>query len=214
MVPIHGSCHSRHPGFFSNQSRNKLRSIYDLIFLPGFSTAQNLSEVSGRGVGMDVVLQKIHQLRGEVEIESKLGIGTTFTIKLPQTVSILETMMVTIDKFYFLIPLSVVRFCEEKAHHDIFKTHNNMIDLGNQMIPLVYLRNLFKLKEQYPETEKIIFIQKNENHIAIVVDNIIGEYQAVLKPFGYLFKGHTYFSGAAIMANGSVAIMIDTNKLM
>lgn len=187
--------------------------INDLIFKPGFSTAKNVSDVSGRGVGMDIVRKKIEEVRGEVEINSEPGLGTFFTIKLHQTLSIIDTLLLQIDDTHYLVPVSDIEFCEQTTHEQLYSNQNRQVEIDNELIPFISIRDLFKQNGSYPKKEKLVIINKNDKRIAIVADKIIGEHQAVLKPLGEVFLSQQFLSGASMLGDGSLALMLDTNKL-
>ncbi len=200
-------------GLISNDSALSKKDIYDLIFLPGFSTAKQVSDVSGRGVGMDIVRKKIQELRGEVDIDSEEGKGTTITIKLHQTLSIIDTLLLQVDNSHYLVPVSDIEFCDQAYHEILYKNKNRQIELQEDLIPFVSIRDVFNHKSDYPRKEKIIVINKGDTRVAIVADKIIGEHQAVLKPLGEMFHAQEYLSGASILGDGSLALMLDINKI-
>jgi two-component system chemotaxis sensor kinase CheA len=187
--------------------------IFELIFLPGFSTAQSLSEVSGRGVGMDIVRKKIQGIRGEVLVQSTKGKGTVFTIKLQQTISIIDTLLIRSDSSIFAIPIEDVESCELEEHIVIFSRQSRLIEFGGELIPFVYLRDKFSSNTEIPEKEKLIIINKQNKKYAIVADLIIGQHQAVIKPLSNTFNDITFLSGASILGDGSIALLLDTEKL-
>jgi two-component system chemotaxis sensor kinase CheA len=188
------------------------REILDIIFMPGFSTATNVTEVSGRGVGMDVVRRKIADIRGEVELDSKPGQGTVTTIKLPLTLSIIDGLLVKIHDVYYVIPLTSVDKIYAADHSKVYNTFNNLIVLDGEQIPFFYLRNEFELDENTITGEQIIIVRYEDKRIGLVVDSVIGEYQAVLKPLGKYYKNQEIISGATILGDGTIALVIDTNK--
>lgn len=188
--------------------------VLNLIFLPGFSTAETVSDVSGRGVGMDVVNRKINQIRGEVTLNSKLGEGTTITISLPLTLSIIDGLLVKINDTHYVVPLSVVAKCYEVKHEKLVNKFDNMIVLDGDQVPFYYLRDEFDMGGEAPPHEEIIVVSYNEKRIGISVDEVIGEYQAVLKPLGRYYQQQDYLSGATILGDGTIALVVDTNKLI
>jgi two-component system chemotaxis sensor kinase CheA len=190
------------------------KEIFDLIFVPGFSTAAAVTDVSGRGVGMDVVRRKIADLRGEVEVQSTLDAGTTITIKLPLTLSILDGLLVGIGNTRFVIPLSVVGKCYEIDHARLVSTYNNVIHLDGEAIPYFYLRDEFEINGQPPAIEKVVIIRYEDKKVGLTVDEIMGEYQAVLKPLGKLYRNQEMVSGASILGDGTIALVLDTNKII
>lgn len=187
--------------------------IINLIFLPGFSTADSVTDISGRGVGMDIVRKKIEEVRGEVDINSEIGLGSFFTIKLHQTLSIIDTLLLKVDNLFFLVPVSDIEFVDQAAHQHIYGTHNKQVALDDDLIPYVSLRDLFTENKNYPAKEKLVVVNKNDKRIAILADQIIGNHQAVLKPLGEVFRSQQFLSGASMLGDGSLAMMLDINKL-
>jgi len=185
-----------------------------MIFLPGFSTAENITNISGRGVGMDVVKNKIADLRGEVSIETKVHEGTTITIKLPLTLSIIDGLLVAIDNAFFVIPLTSINKCFEFKHEVLVNAINNLIYVNDGHIPFIYLRNEFGFTSQCPALEQVIVIEYGDVRIGLAVDKVIGEYQAVLKSIGNMYKKQDIISGATILGDGTVALVVDPNKII
>lgn len=186
---------------------------YDLIFQPGFSTASSVTDISGRGVGMDVVRKKIAEVRGEVDVNSELGLGTFITIKLHQTLSIIDTLLLQVDNAHYLVPVSDVEFCDQETHQVLYKNANRQYEVEDELIPFVSLRDIFHSNDTAPKKEKVIVIRKNDKRLAIVVDRIVGEHQAVLKPLGKVLQKQDYLAGASILGDGALALMLDTAKL-
>lgn len=199
-------------GLISPDAVLSQKELLEFIFIPGFSTASNVTEVSGRGVGMDVVRRKIADIRGEVEVESKLGVGTTTTIKLPLTLSIIDGLLVKIHDTFYIIPLSSVDKIYAAEHNKVVGTFNQLIVLDGQQIPFFYLRHEFELEENNAPLEQVIVVRYEDKRIGLVVDSVIGEYQAVLKPLGKYYKNQEIISGATILGDGTIALVIDTNK--
>ena len=190
------------------------KEILDLIFLPGFTTTENITKISGRGVGMDVVKRKISDLRGEVNIETKINSGTAITIKLPLTLSIIDGLLVEIDKAFFVIPLSSVNKCIEFKHETLMNAVNNLIFVNDGHIPLIYLRKEFEITSPAPTIEQVIVVEYGEIRIGLAVDKVIGEYQAVLKSLGSAFKKQEIITGATILGDGTVALVVDPDKII
>ncbi|MCM1322236.1 MAG: chemotaxis protein CheA [Bacteroides sp.] len=187
------------------------QEIFDLIFLPGFSTSDKVTSVSGRGVGMDVVKKDITALGGTVSISSTAGKETTFTLKLPLTLAIIEGILVQIGKRSFVIPLSNVIECLEFERHE-----NKMcssINIRNEVIPYIDLRTFFDIKDPVPAKEQIIIVTDQDSKIGLIIDKTIGNHQTVIKPLGKLYKHATGLSGATILGDGSVALILDIYKL-
>lgn len=201
-------------GLITAEANLTKKEILDLVFLPGFSTAERITDVSGRGVGMDVVKRKITEIRGEVELDSTEGVGTTLTIKLPLTLSIIDGLLVEIDQTSYVIPLSVIKKIYPVPHTEFENNYNTVITLDGQPIPYHYLRNQFSATSTPLEVEEVILVDYLDHPVGLVIDRVIGEYQAVLKPLGRLFKGQQIFSGATILGDGTVAIVMDTNRII
>lgn len=201
-------------GLIQTDSRPGDKELLDLIFFPGFSTAENVTKVSGRGVGMDVVKRKISDLRGEVSVSTQLNIGTTITIKLPLTLSIIDGLLVQIDNLFYVIPLASINRCLEFSHKDLVNTVNNLIFIKDAHIPFASLRNEFGIKTSPPDVEQVVVIEYNDTLFGLTVDNVIGEYQAVLKSLGKIYKNQDIISGATILGDGTVALLLDPNKII
>lgn len=187
-----------------------------LIFAPGFSTADQVTDISGRGVGMDVVKKNIEALRGSVQVRSEVGVGTTFEIRLPLTLAIIDGFMIGVGKEMYVIPLSYVRECLELPSSEI-KSDDRMdlhYDLRGEYLPCVRLRKVFNSRGDRPKRENIIVVSFGGVKAGIVTDQLHGESQTVIKPLGTLFEQNRAISGATIMGNGNVALIIDVPKLI
>ncbi|HEY4787249.1 MAG TPA: chemotaxis protein CheA, partial [Bacteroidales bacterium] len=191
-------------GLISAEATLSRKEILDLIFIPGFSTAANVTDVSGRGVGMDVVKRKIADIRGEVDVESEINVGTTLTIKLPLTLSIIDGLLIKIEDIHYVIPLSVIDKIYAVEHAKLMKAFNNTIVLDGEQIPFFYLRNEFELPENDASHEQIIVVRYEDKRVGLALDNVIGEYQAVLKPLGKHYKKQEIISGATILGDGTI----------
>lgn len=188
--------------------------LLDMIFMPGFSTAQNLTEVSGRGVGMDVVKRKIMELRGEVIVDTETGVGTSFTLKLQQSIAIIDTLLFKVQDTFFTVPISDINICMQIPSEEIEKRkHTCTIPFENQLIPFVDIRNQFHLGGSYHEITKAIILRNNDRQLALLTDTIIGGHQAVLKPLGNLFRDQKCIGAASQLGDGKLAFMMDTNEL-
>ena len=190
------------------------RDTLDLVFMPGFSTAKTVTDVSGRGVGMDVVKRKISELRGEVELDSERGVGTTITIKLPLTLSISDGLLVKVDETSYVIPLSAVDKIYAVEHAKVVNQFNDVVVLDGKQIPFFNLRKEFNLPETTLAMEQVIVVHFEERKVGFVVDTVVGEYQAVLKPLGRHYKNQDMISGATILGDGTVALVMDTNRII
>jgi len=201
-------------GIITADSVMNKREIFDLLFAPGFSTAEKVTEVSGRGVGMDVVKRKILDIRGEVEIDSEINQGTTITIKLPLTLSIIDGLLVRVKDTHFVIPLSSVEKCYEIRHSKMVGNFNNLVILDGEQLPYCYLREEFRIPGEAPAIEQIVSVIYEEKRVGLTVDEVIGEYQAVLKPLGKMYKEIDIVSGATILGDGTIALVLDTNRII
>lgn len=189
--------------------------LFSLIFVPGFSTAEEISEVSGRGVGMDVVRRSIESLRGSVEISSKKGKGTLIKLKLPLTLAIIEGLLVEVGTTSYVLPLSVVEECMELNREMIQNARGrNLANIREKIIPYIYLRDFFRIEEAWPEIKQIVIVRLNHCRVGLVVDSIIGEHQTVIKSLGKMYRNARVFSGSTILADGTVALILDVYKLI
>ena len=191
---------------------------YNLIFAPGFSTKTEISDISGRGVGMDVVKTKITQLNGSVEIHSEMGVGTTLQIKVPLTLAILPTLMVVVGGLIFALPLSTVN---EIIHLDLTKT--NIVDgqqtviVRDKAIPLFYLEDWLVKNPKGHEDRKdghVVVIQIGAQQVGFVVDSLIGQEEVVIKPLDAMLQGTPGMAGATITSDGGIALIFDVPNLL
>jgi len=191
---------------------------FNLIFAPGFSTKEQISDISGRGVGMDVVKTKINQLNGTVHIHSKLGQGTLLEIKVPLTLAILPTLMVVVGKQPFALPLATVN---EIFHLDLSKT--NIVDgqltivVRNKAIPLFYLQHWLVRgsdKKLRREQGHVVIVQIGTQQVGFVVDSLVGQEEVVIKPLDALLQGTPGMAGATITSDGSIALILDVPNLL
>jgi two-component system chemotaxis sensor kinase CheA len=190
------------------------KEIYALILAPGFSTAKTVTNVSGRGVGMDVVKRAIDNLRGSIGISSQKGIGTTVTLKIPLTLAIIEGLLVKICEEYFVLPLSVVEECVELTREDIARAHGRRLaNVRGQIVPYIRLREHFMMHGELPAIEQIVIVGVEGRRAGFVVDNVIGEHQTVIKSLGRIYRNIEGVSGATILGDGTVALILDIPKL-
>lgn len=190
------------------------KEIFSLIFSPGFSTAKEVTDVSGRGVGMDVVKKNIEALRGTIEIESSKGSGTTITLKLPLTLAIIDGLLVEIGSTSFVMPLSVIEECIELTSDNINRTHGrHMATLRGELVPYISLREFFDIKTNQPDISQIAIAEVDGTRIGFVVDRVIGQHQTVIKTLGRVYRDVEGISGATILGDGTIALMLDINQL-
>ncbi|MDO8991057.1 MAG: chemotaxis protein CheA [Sideroxyarcus sp.] len=189
--------------------------IYNLLFEPGFSTAEKITNISGRGVGLDVVKRGIIALRGSVEVESREGAGSTFRIRLPLTLAIIDGFLVGVGKAAYVIPLGTVVECIELTEKDRADTANRQyINLRGGVLPFVRLREQFEVAEPGGKRENIVVVQYGGQKIGLVVDELMGEFQTVIKPLGSIFKHIKGIGGSTILGSGEVALILDVQSLV
>lgn len=191
------------------------QEIFNLIFEPGFSTADAVTNLSGRGVGMDVVRKNIEAMRGHVEVVSKKGVGTTFRVRLPLTLAIIDGFQVGVEKSSFVIPLDMVLECVElNASHYESNSDRNYVNLRGEVLPFIRLRDLFGIQGGRNRRENIVVVQYGGNKAGLVVDQLYGELQTVIKPLGRIFSHVKGVSGSTILGDGLVALIIDVPGLV
>jgi len=191
------------------------KETFALIFKAGLSTAAKVTDVSGRGVGMDVVKREIDALRGTIDIDSELGRGTTIALSLPLTLAIIDGLLVDVESDRYVIPLSAIEECLELTD-DRFatSTERNVIQVRGSPIPLLRLRDVFQIDSPRPPLEKTVVVAVGDVRVGIVVDHVIGNHQTVLKSLGRLYRDADCISGATIMGDGNVALILDLAGLV
>jgi len=187
--------------------------ISDLIFAPGFSTAASVSNLSGRGVGMDVVRRNIDELRGSVEVESYEGSGTTMRIRLPLTLAIIDGFRVEMDGTCYVIPLDMVIECLDLGPF-LESEENHLVNLRGEVLPFLRLREVFGSRGPLPAKERVVVVQFGDIRAGIVVDKLLGEFQTVIKPLGELFRNLRGVGGSTILGSGEVALILDVPQLV
>lgn len=205
--------HARAKGIVAEGARLSETEIHNLIFQPGFSTAAKVSELSGRGVGLDVVRRNVNALSGAILVESRKGLGTTFTIRLPLTLAIIDGFAVKVGTETYVIPLSSVKECLELPAERHSSDEGGVINLRGEALPYVRLRDLFDSTGNAPSREKIIVVEYQGGRAGLAADELLGEQQAVIKPLGRLFQGIRGVSGSTILGNGRVALILDVPAL-
>jgi two-component system, chemotaxis family, sensor kinase CheA len=198
-------------GLVATEQQLSDKEVYRLIFEPGFSTAEQITNLSGRGVGMDVVRRNIEQLRGEVEVLSEFGAGTTVRIRLPLTLAIIDGFQVQVGSEMFVLPLEQVIECVDLVQQD---SKHYLVNLRGEPLPFIRLRELFGIAGAPAERECLVVLQCGLGRAGVVVDHLVGEFQAVIKPLGPLFQKIRGLSGSTILGNGSVALILDVAHLI
>ncbi len=190
------------------------KELYNLIFEPNFSTAKVITTVSGRGVGMDVVKREIDLLGGSVQLDTARGKGMTVTLKIPLTLAIIDGLLVRIDREFFVIPLSSVDGCIEMTKTELStRGERRIIEYRGELVPYVSLRKHFDSSGEEPGIEQIVIATAHDARVGFVVDQVVGDYQTVIKPLGRMFRDVEGISGATILGDGTVALVLDVNRL-
>lgn len=191
------------------------QDLLQLIFQPGFSTAQTVTNLSGRGVGMDVVKKTVEALRGAIDITSKPGEGSQVSLRIPLTLAIIEGLLVRVGQGCYVIPLSAVEECLELSLEDDLRSRGrSFISLRDSLVPFLRLRELFRTGTQPDPHQKVVVISTGSERVGLVVDQIIGDHQTVIKSMSKLHHDVDTFSGATILGDGSVALILDVTHLV
>jgi two-component system chemotaxis sensor kinase CheA len=190
------------------------QDVHQFLFHPGFSTAQTISALSGRGVGMDVVKRTIEAMRGSIDISTVPGNGTTITLRLPLTLAIIEGMLIRVGEGRYIIPLSAVEECAELSAEDDRERGRDFLNMHGDLVPFLRLRNMFDSAGEPDLHQKIIIVSAGETRIGLVADQIIGSHQSVIKSLSKLHSDVTMFSGATILGDGSAALILDVAQLI
>jgi len=202
-------------GLISASAELSDQEIFSQIFAPGFSTAKQVTSVSGRGVGMDVVKRAIDALRGSIAISSVRGRGTTITVKIPLTLAIIESLLVQVGNDCFVIPLPLVSECIELTQEDIAQAHGrNLTRIRESIVPYIPLRERFGISGPLPELQQIVIVTLEGRQVGFVVDQVIGEHQTVIKSLGKYYLHVQGVSGATILGDGTVALILDIPMLI
>lgn len=195
----------------------KENEILNFLFEPGFSTKEKVTDISGRGVGLDVVKTKIESLGGSVEVKTKKDEGTTFLIRLPLTLAIIQALMVELGKEKYAIPLSSIKEIVILQKEELRKVQNNeVILLRGNVIPILRLHQILDISagESDEETLTVVIVKKGDKEVGLIVDNLLGEQEIVIKSLGNFLKNIKFIAGATILGNGQVALILDINALI
>ncbi|WP_243546563.1 chemotaxis protein CheA [Pseudodesulfovibrio tunisiensis] len=203
-------------GLIASDAELTEKELLKQIFEPGFSTASQVTSVSGRGVGMDVVKRAIDSLRGTIDIDSKPGKGTTITIRLPLTLAIIDGLQVCVEDGYYVIPLSLVEECVELTRETVDESDSGqrILYLRGEIVPYIHLRDWFDIEGESPPIEQIVICGVEGSRVGIVVDTVIGEHQTVIKSLSRVYKDVEGLSGATIKGDGSIALILDVPSLV
>jgi len=202
-------------GLITADTRLTDSDLHQLIFAPGFSTAKEVTALSGRGVGMDVVKKTIEGLRGKIHLTSSPGKGTTITLRLPLTLAIIEGMLVRVGTGRYAIPLSAVEECVELPATALTASRGrSFLDIRGSLVPFISLRDVFGTAGERDPFQKVVIVSSGGGRVGLVVDQIIGNTQAVIKQLSKLHADLPNFSGATILGDGTVALILDTARLV
>jgi two-component system, chemotaxis family, sensor kinase CheA len=200
-------------GIITGQEDLTDEQIHLLIFEPGFSTANKVSDISGRGVGMDVVKRSIQELGGKVSLKSKQGEGTQVKIILPMTLAIIEGLLVVVGDEHFVLPLNSVEECMELPRN-MPVGRRRLLEVRGEQIPYISLRSYFSVAGESPPIEQVVVIHSEDQQFGFCVDEVVGQYQTVIKRLGRFYEGVVGFSGATIMGDGNVAMVLDPQAII
>jgi two-component system chemotaxis sensor kinase CheA len=202
-------------GLLDETAQVSLDELYKLLFLPGFSTAKAVTNVSGRGVGMDVVKRSVEALRGQIDIASELGKGTTMRLQLPLTLAIIEGLLVAVGDTKYVLPMALVEECVELTALDIEQSHGNRLtSVRGELVPYIRLRDWFGCAGARPAIEQIAVTTVEGKRFGFVVDGVVGQHQTVIKSLGRMYQNVRGLSGATILGDGTLALIVDVPALL
>src|ERR1700691_2146042 len=201
-------------GLTSSKDEARDEDLYGLVFRAGFSTAESVTDLSGRGVGLDVVRRNIDNLRGTVEVSSVAGTGSTITIRLPLTLAIIEGFSVRVGTETYIVPLEHVTECTELPAEQGNPEASGILSLRGTALPYVRLRRVFGLSGEAPKRENIVVVKMNDFHAGIAVDELLGGVQTVVKPLGRSLRGVSGIAGSTVLGDGRVGLIIDVPSLL
>jgi two-component system, chemotaxis family, sensor kinase CheA len=189
--------------------------IFNLIFTPGFTLAEQATSISGHSLGMDIVRTAVEIMKGSVEVTSEQGRGTTFTLSLPLTLEIIDGLLVRVADISFILPVTVLEEIVELSGSEIERHRGRRIlPVRGALVPYVRLRDFFRLDSRRPEREQVVIVRVNNQRIGLVLDDVIGGHQTVIKPLGLIYRHAKGLSGSTILGSGEVALIIDVPQLV
>ncbi|MGB3854887.1 MAG: chemotaxis protein CheA [Methanosarcina flavescens] len=207
-------------GIISRESAEQLqeKEVMQLIFAPGFSTSDIITDISGRGIGMDVVKNRVEYLGGSVKVESKPGIGSRFELKLPLTIAVYQAMLIRVGEERYAIPFTnIVKNIEISSQEIKHIRGQEVILIDDKVLPLLRLRNIFRLPDEDKNKNNnfVILVERHGQHIGLIVDELLGKQEVIVKSFKSKFLENTRgFAGATILGDGNVILIIDVNALI
>jgi two-component system chemotaxis sensor kinase CheA len=191
------------------------QDLLQLIFQPGFSTASSVTNLSGRGVGMDVVKKAIESLHGSIDLASRPGEGSTISLRIPLTLAIIDGLLVRVGEGHYVIPLPAVEECIELSQEEDLRSRGRaFLSLRDTLVPFIRLRELFATGTKPDPYQKMVVVSTGEERVGLIVDQIIGHHQTVIKSMSKLHDDVTTISGATILGDGSVALILDVANLV
>ncbi len=201
-------------GTINENDKLSKNELLNFVFTPGFSTSKQVTKVSGRGMGMDIVRQKIQNLRGDVEINSEKDLGTYITLRLPVTLSILDTLHIKIGIKNFLIPTYLLLTVHLEKNLSLLNSTRSMIEINGETIHVLNLIKRYSKLKENKDFVNIVVVKYKDTKYGLIVSEVTGDHQAVLKPLGPIFNQQENFSGASVLGNGKIALIFNTNKLI
>jgi two-component system chemotaxis sensor kinase CheA len=187
---------------------------FSLILAPGFSTAKQITDVSGRGVGMDVVRRNVEALRGTIEIKSQPGNGTSVTLRLPLTLAIIDGLLVRVGQTRFILPLANTVECVELTRQDVENANGKRVaNIRGEIIPYIRLSEYLEIATSRQEREQVMIAETEQGRFGFVVDEVLGDHQTVIKNLGRIYRNVQSVSGATILGDGTVALILDLHRL-
>jgi two-component system chemotaxis sensor kinase CheA len=191
------------------------RDLARLLFLPGFSTCREVTSISGRGVGLDVVKKSVEELQGKIDVDSRPAGGTCFTITLPLTLAIIEGLHVEVGGERYILPLSTVEECVELIRAAAEESHGqHLIWIRDQTVPYIRLRDRFGADGEPPPIEQVVVVRVDGRLVGLAVDHVVGEHQTVIKSLGKVYRRVAGVSGATILGDGRMALILDITQVV
>jgi two-component system chemotaxis sensor kinase CheA len=207
--------HAVEKGLLAATAQLSEAETFALLFQPGFSTAKQVTDVSGRGVGMDVVRQRVESLRGTIDVASRPAMGTCVTLRLPLTLAIIDGLLVSVEDACFVLPLASTLECIELSAGDIERANGKHVaNVRGEIVPYIRLREHFQVRTRRPELEQIMVVESGEGRFGFVVDRVLGNCQTVIKSLGRFYRHVQAVSGATILGDGTVALILDPERLV
>jgi len=206
---------ARERGLVGNEAELTEEEIYGLIFEPGFSTVSEVSDLSGRGVGMDVVKRTIEALNGTLKVRSEHGSGTVVSLQIPLTLAIVDGLLLRIGDRHYVVPLASVDECVEFTSQDqAGENGQRLVEIRGKLVPYLDLRQLFEIKTDAPNVSQLVIVSSDDDRIGLLVEEVVGQMQAVIKALGPLYRNVEGVSGATILGTGEIALILDTPRLV